>query len=151
MNEEKAMYHEAMHKFIKTARLHHAAAESLISEGGCHRSQHRILMAIKKHGGASQAEMAKHLEISPAAVANTLKLMTKSGLVTREADETDTRVNRVTVTERGEAILEASRRAFDALDEAMFDGIDDADMAAFTKCLEKMQENLRKHCHAKGE
>lgn len=107
-----------------------------------------MLVCLKKGTDAalSQKALAERLEISPAAIAVTLKKMEKNGLIDRAPTDADGRINNIAITEKGEAILAESKLAFDSLDRAMFDGISKEEMAVFTSCLTKMQKNLRALC-----
>ena len=125
-------------------RLHRSAVESAINELGIHRSQHMILMYLsycKKT--VSQSDLAKALEISPAAVAVTLKKLEKSGLIVRTPRENDARTNTIELTEEAKKIVSRSGEIFGEVDVAMCAGISDEELDQLVSCMKKMIDNLR--------
>lgn len=99
-NEKKET--SVLRSFILTDRMHRRLFESKMAGIGIHRSQHRVLMYLFKHlpDAPSQKELAEHFDISPAAIAVTLKKLENAGYITRAALENDNRVNTVIPTEK---------------------------------------------------
>lgn len=143
-NSYENTLNKAIKLFICTERLHHCVFDRIAARFGLHRSQHRMLMLLsRKQQAVSQKSLAEELEISPAAVAVQLKKLESMGFVTRVAAEEDSRVNNITVTEKGRALTEESRRVFFEIDKAMFADIDKNTLESFISCFEKMQDNLK--------
>ena len=65
--------HELTGKLIFVTHLHHKVMNRYLNQMGLHCSQHRLLMHLGEGTYASQAELAKHLEVTPATVAVALK------------------------------------------------------------------------------
>ncbi len=129
----------------KAMRLHHRICERRLAELPIHRSQHMLLMRISKEGSLpSQRELAAQMEISPAAVAVALKRLESDGYIERLPDASDSRVNAISITEAGRAIVTESRRIFDELDREAFADIDECETRALTAALEKLCNNLQK-------
>lgn len=109
-------------------------------------AQHMMLVNISRitaHGSLpSQRELAASMHLSPATVTATLKLLERSGYVRRIADEKDQRINRVALTESGEAVMLEGMRRMDALDERMQEGLTREECEILCRCLSKMRENL---------
>lgn len=82
------------------------------------------LMELSERGepAPSQKELADLLRISPATIANSLRSLERSGFVTRQADEQDSRRNRIFISEKGLSSMRTIREAFDAVDNYMFHG-----------------------------
>lgn len=89
-------------------------------------SSHTPILFILRHGTenmlASQKEIAAKLGISAPTVAISIKRMEKAGLVQKIADETDLRRNLITLTEKGQQIIDESQTVLDKIDEEMLDG-----------------------------
>ena len=69
-----------MKNFILTDRMHRRLFENRTAVMGVHRSQHRILMYLAKRNEApAQKEIAEQFDVSPAAVAVTLKKLEDAG------------------------------------------------------------------------
>ena len=127
---------------MKTDRLHRKAFEAQVWRLGLHRSQHIMLMHLAKDSEMSQKALAQHLEISPAAVAVTLKKLESGGYIEKKTAENDCRFNEIVITEKGLEVVNASKSFFADVDEAMVEGIDEKTLESFFWCLERMQKNL---------
>ena len=128
---------------MRANRLHHSAVEKRLKALGMHRSQHMLLMSVSHSpDNVSQKELAERLQITPAAVAMTLKKLESSGYISRRADTDDNRVNRITVSEKGEEAVKLSEEIFSAVDDAMFEGISESELTAFIQIMEKINNNL---------
>ena len=146
-----------LRSFILTDRMHRRLFENKMNGIGIHRSQHRVLMYLFRHlpNAPSQKELAEHFDISPAAIAVTLKKLETAGYITRTALESDNRVNTVVPTEKAYAIAEKTREYSEELENVVFADFSDAELDAFEKSLEKIQQAMRRYeeraAQAKGE
>ena len=130
-------------KLSYTDRLHHCCVEKYVQKLGIHRNRHMILMYLSREQVESQKEIAEKFHISTAAVANTLKSLEKSGYILRAACEDDTRRNIISITKKGRSVIDASRKYFDFVDNAMAEGITRKQLDAFYEVLDIFQENLK--------
>ena len=143
-NESKSV--SAVKCMILADRLHRNAVEARINELGIHRSQHMALMYISCCGKAvTQTDIAKALEISPAAVAVTLKKLEKSGLITRAPQKGDARANSIVLTDEAKALVKRSGDIFTSVDRAMCEDIPDEELDRLISCMTKMIDNLKKY------
>ena len=90
----------------------------------------------------SQKELADILRISPATVATSLKSMERSGYVSRETDERDSRRNLISLTDRGREAMLTSRRVFQHVDEYMFHGFTEEEREQVYQLHQRMLNNL---------
>lgn len=77
-------------------------------EAGLTPAHHQLLLAIRGHGGSEAptiGDVADHLLLRHHSAVQLVDRAEAAGLVTRERDETDHRVVRVTLSKRGGAIL----------------------------------------------
>lgn len=116
---------------------------------GIHGGQHRLLMTLDSLGPApAQTELARHMDISPASVANMLKKLETDGYIERRIKSDDERCNEVRITSKGEAEISASKQIFAAVDSTMLLGFSDEDLCALSGYFERITENIR---HAEEE
>ena len=112
-------------------------------------AQHMMLVnifRISERGSLpSQRELAASMHLSPATVTATLKLLERSGYVRRIADDKDQRINRVTLTESGEALMREGMRRMDALDDMMLEGLSREEQEMLCRCLSQMRDNLSRY------
>jgi DNA-binding MarR family transcriptional regulator len=134
-----------IHTFMHTDRLHRAAIERALAGLGLHRTQHRVLHYLAHHGGAGpQRAIAEEFEVSPAAVAVTLRKLEGAGYLCRRTAEADGRCKEVALTEAGKDILAKSYDAFTAVDLSMFASLTEEELSLFSSLLLRMQEGLRR-------
>ncbi len=134
---------ETMGRLIRVNRLHRSVVEKKFKELGVHRTQHMLLIYIEKSDTPpSQKQIAQHFDVTPAAVAMSLKKMEKNGLIERTVSEYDSRVNVVKLSKKGINVLEQTRELFKTMDAAAIQGISDNDLETLGAALEKMTLNL---------
>lgn len=141
MNGEKIS--SAVNTMIQTDRMHKQLLEANVSKIGLHRTQHRVLMHIARHGKLlSQKSLAEHIGITPAAITGVLKKLERDGYIERIHGD-DNRYNEVKVTELGRKVVEESKLLFLSLDTSLFEGFSDSELEGYIAYLEKIQKNIR--------
>lgn len=135
---------QAMHRMISAMKQHKRMFDAMREKTGLGRSAHRALMILSDRGDLSQTALAEHLEISTAAVAVLLKKMEAEGYILRTANSCDSRLNSVELTENGKAIVKQSRKDFDSIDKAIFEGFSLTEIENLINCLDRLQNNMEK-------
>lgn len=136
------LYKEAVHRMCRVTLLHRYRISTALSGLNIYRGQPEILEYLADHGDCSQRELADFLGVSPASIATSLKRMSKAGFIERTPDEADRRVNRLRLTAKGEDIRKAGRAECNKVDETVFKGFSDEEIAAFSDMLARISENL---------
>ena len=132
-------------KMIRANRLHRSYVEKITRDAGIHRSQHHILIYLMKATTPpSQKELAAAFEITPAAIAMSLKKMEQKGLIERITSPEDSRVNLIAISEKGKEIMESNKLLMEKTDRAMIDGVTDDEFVALSRVLDKFVANLLK-------
>lgn len=135
---------ETMRCIFATHRLHHALCEHLLRQFDLHRSQHHMLMYLSgQEQIPSQKQIADHFEISPAAVAVTLKKLESNGFVERVTSKTDNRFNEIRITEKGRDVVRKSAEYFAYIDSATFQGFSEEEMLMLNSYLSRTAQNLK--------
>ncbi len=136
-----------VHDVIAVGHMHHRSIENAVRGMGLHHSGHRMLvhLAVCKEQ-PSQKELAAQFHISPAAVANNLKKLEREGYIARSSDEGDTRLNRISITEKGKDILNETRIRFDSVDETMLEGFSAMERDLLLGYLARLKSNLATLC-----
>lgn len=133
----------AVRMFMCADRLHRTAIDTQVKKLGIHRSQHILLMSLARAASPpSQADLARALEISPAAVTVSLRTLEKYGMVERTAQR-GSRAKSIRLTALGEDVVRRTDILFRSADEAMFEGIPEDDLDTMIRVLTRMQQNLR--------
>ncbi len=135
------LQHEIIHLFRCTDQVLKRAIGRKVEGTGLYRSQHRLLMILGKHPDCSQTAIAEKMEISPPAVAVTLKKLEKGGYISRQCLEEDNRVNEVVVTEKGRQAISESIVCFQEVESAILKGFSDQEMEQLSGFLQRMFAN----------
>jgi len=135
---------ETIHFLLSSARLHHMLFDRLIGKYNLHRSQHRMLMYLSgQEQIPSQKQIADQFEISPAAVAVTLKKLENNGFIERITSKSDNRFNEIRITEKGRNVVEETIEYFAYIDNAMFRDFSEEELQTLRKLVIHTSENLK--------
>ena len=141
--EVEARYRGITAKMMTILRDHKSAIDQYVDETRLHKSQHRLLMSLAALGDpVSQKKLADYLNITPAAVAVTLKKLEKNGLVTKTISNEDNRFNNVTITDKGKKIVKESQKVFQNTDDVMFKDFTEEEILQLEGFMDRMQKNL---------
>lgn len=134
-----------MDYFRKADRSVKRCIEKKVEHTGVYRSQHRLLMMLGRNPNRSQTEIAEKLDISPAAVAVSLKKLEKSGYISRQCDENDNRVNSIEITEKGKMTILVSEKYFSEMEEALLQGFSGEELLQFEDYMGRMMQNAERY------
>lgn len=138
---EKDMEHEIINLFRQMDQSLKRAISRKVKDTGIYRSQHRLLMLLGKHPDCSQTELAEKMDVSPAAVAVSLKKLEKGGYINRQSHAEDNRINHVEVTDKGQEAISVSIQYFKEVESAMLKGFSLEEMGRLRNYLERIIQN----------
>ena len=127
---------------------HRAAVSEELEQRGL-REVNPLILAMLKHveqAGAesfSQRDLARMLDISPAAVTNSLKTMEQKGYILRTPEEGDARRNRMALTDAGRGAVQGCEEAFSTVRKRMLEGFTPEEQELLAQFRERMLNNLR--------
>lgn len=133
---------ETASMFRKVNRTMARLIARTVSTTRVYRAQHQILMHIAHHPNASQAEIADSMEISPAALAVSLKKLEKGGYIVRRADTADERKKHIEMTALGNEIVAISHTIFMETDNQIFKGFSEEEIQEVNRYMKRMLENI---------
>lgn len=142
---EKNIQHRLVNLFRQLDQFFKRAIGKKVSSTGVYRSQHRILMMLSEHPDCSQTELADELDISSAAVAVTLKKLEKAGYISRQCSAEDNRMNHVVMTDKGKMIIDISHSYFQEVENALFVGFSEEEMALLEKFFLRIIQNCERY------
>jgi MarR family transcriptional regulator for hemolysin len=111
---------------------------------GFTQSQWRVLWAISKSEGASQAALAESLEMQPIAFARILDRMEHAGLVERRPDPTDRRAMKLYLTPQAGPTIQVLRGIADEMLGVASIGISEEQRDQVMAVLRAMRSNLER-------
>ena len=122
--------------------LNRAFDDVLVAAGGSS-PVWQVLRALSAGHHRTQAELAEAIGVRQPTLTHHLDAMERAGLVARERQDTNRRVQNVTVTEAGEHLFLRLRRAAASFDGRLRAGLDDDDVARLRRLLDQLAENAR--------
>jgi DNA-binding MarR family transcriptional regulator len=103
--------------------------------------QWQVIQAIEKNEGRTQIAIAKDCDKEPASICRTIKYLRKRGLVTKTKDESNKRINRIYLTEKGRHLSRKAHSCFEIVSKNCFDNIFDREVNILIKLLDRIQSN----------
>lgn len=127
-------------------RMRHNCIRSEFERRGLAMASHPpILFALYhevKNRTASQKELAKIIGISAPTAAISIKRMERAGLIRKSSDISDQRKNMITLTEKGEKLVNECENIFVELDSQTFKGFSEKEKEDLKGYYLRMISNL---------
>ncbi len=101
--------------------------------------QARVLDALYRLGSASQVELARRFDVTPASMSSMTSRLIKAGFLVKEHDRTELRSNVLRLTDSGHDMLAAIHATWDEMDLA----IESAIGATKARALAELTRELR--------
>lgn len=116
--------------------------DSRLEEHGLSNAQLGVLLLLWETDGLSQKQIQQVLGIQPASLTHLMKGLEAKGLITRRADAIDTRMNRIYLTEAGEALKQEGQAITMAGEEAARSGFSPEEVNLLISWLKRVNKNL---------
>jgi MarR family transcriptional regulator, transcriptional regulator for hemolysin len=129
-------------QLARTAKLLTRAFERELALAGGSLPTWLILLSLKSRSWRTQRELAEALGIEGATLTHHLAGLERAGLVTRTRDPDNRRVQRVDLTEAGDAAFHRLRRAASSFDQRLRSGLDDSDIQQLRELLAQLLSNV---------
>jgi MarR family transcriptional regulator for hemolysin len=127
----------------RTAKTLSRAFDDALAAAGGSTPTWLVLLALKAGGHRTQGELAEAVGVRGPTLTHHLDGLERAGLITRERDPGNRRVQVVAMTEAGEQLFLRLRRAAASFDGRLHAGLDDQDVAHLRRVLAQMVENSR--------
>src|SRR4051794_2984816 len=122
--------------------LSRAFDDVLVAAGGSTPTW-QVLRALSTGDHRTQADLAAAIGVRQPTLTHHLDALERTGLVAREREAGNRRVQRVTVTESGEQLFLRLRRAAASFDGRLRAGLDDGEVVQLRRLLAQLAENAR--------
>jgi DNA-binding MarR family transcriptional regulator len=119
-----------------------AEMDVIARERGVTTLQYTALTVLQRHPGMSGSQLARRSFVSAQAGSKMISNLERRGLITREPEEANRRVLRVSLTAEGEAVIQASEGSMRALERRMLDGVSTAEAKQLHEGLARCVRNL---------
>ena len=98
-----------------------------------------------------QKDIEKHFSIGRSTVTSIIQLMEKKGFIERQAVQSDARLKKVLLTEKGEKTHEMIEALITQLNQNMMEGIEPEELQTFLEVLSKIRQNIERKREEKKE
>ena len=130
------------------SRLRRSAFDRCLKPLSVTRSQWWVLAYLSREDGMTQSQLAEELDLGKVAVGGLIDRLQKGGLVRRDADGADRRVNRVFLEPKSKQLIAKMRKVSHRLNEQILDGLADPKLEAAATTLDAMKRNLLTYLQA---
>ena len=130
------------------SRLRRSAFDRCMKPLNVTRSQWWVLAYLSREDGMTQSQLAEQLDLGKVAIGGLIDRLEKSGLVRREADPTDRRVNRVFLEPESKQLIVRMRKLNHRLNEQILSGLTDSKLDNAASALDTMKRNLMAYLQA---
>jgi DNA-binding MarR family transcriptional regulator len=124
------------------SRLRRSAFDRCLKPLNVTRAQWWVLAYLSREDGMTQSQLAEELDIGKVAVGGLIDRLEKSGLVRRDADAADRRVNRVFLEPKSKQLIARMRKISHRMNEQILAGLNDDQLEASAVTLDAMKANL---------
>lgn len=127
---------------VRAYNLCDAAMSVRLAELGLRIGDHEVLATLTTMPGITQQELAARCFVTKSGVSMLLAQLEAKGWVRREADASDARVKRLTLTAAGEKIAALSLKTQSEVVTAMVAGSSEAELTFVTNVMEAVSARL---------
>jgi MarR family transcriptional regulator for hemolysin len=125
----------------RTARTLDRAFDAALAVVGGSASTWLVLSSLQNSPHRTQGELAEAVGVRQPTLSHHLDGLERAGLVAREREASNRRVQRVTVTDAGEQLFLRMRRAAAAFEGRLKAGLEDDEVAELRRLLAQLVEN----------
>jgi DNA-binding MarR family transcriptional regulator len=124
------------------SRLRRNAFDRCLKPLNVTRSQWWVLAYLSRADGMTQSQLAEELDLGKVAVGGLIDRLVKAGLVRRDADSSDRRVNRIFLEPTSKALFVRLRKVNHQMNQRILTGIADPQLESTAATLKAMKHNL---------
>jgi MarR family transcriptional regulator for hemolysin len=125
----------------RVAKLLNRAFEDELASAGGSLPTWLILLSLKSGRPETQRELAKAVGIQGATMTHHLDALERAGLVTRTRESSNRRVQRVELTQEGDAAFDRLRKVAMKFDQRLRTGLSEDELAQVSSVLDKLAAN----------
>ena len=125
----------------RSARVVERAFDEALAKVGASTPVWLTLLAVHTGRGRNQRELAAVIGIHGATLTHHLNGMERAGLLLRQRLPENRRQHQVELTETGLVLFHTCRKAAMTFDQQLRQGLDQAQLAAFTETLDQLRRN----------
>lgn len=114
----------------------------MLRELNLHVGQDNLLYRLREQDGVTQIQLSESLKCEPPTIVNKVRALESYGLIYRERDPLDARINRVYLTPKGREIIEPIEEVWENQQDKLLAGMTAEELKTIKKLLKKMANNI---------
>lgn len=130
------------------SRLRRSAFDRVLKPLNVTRSQWWVLAYLSREDGMTQSQLAEELDLGKVAIGGLIDRLEKAGLLRREADASDRRVNRIFLEPKSKQLIARMRKVSHRLNGQILAGLSDESLESTAVTLDAMKHNLLAYLQA---
>lgn len=129
-------------RLVQAAKAQRARSGGHLTRIGLHPGQELVLKVLADDDGRTMSQLALALGVQPPTVTKMVTRLSAQGYLKRQVSDTDGRLARVFLTEKGQDLVASVDRAWKRLEREAMAGVDDKDRKKLRKLLRQVERNL---------
>lgn len=130
------------HLLTELALLHRTAIEKALANIGLHGGQVSLLSELWKHERLTQADLVRHLGVSPPTVHKMISRLAKAGFVRSEKSSDDNRITIISLTSKGVEIRPEVEKVWSDFETLLLKDFTEIERLLAPMVLDKLKSNL---------
>jgi DNA-binding MarR family transcriptional regulator len=130
------------------SRLRRSAFDRCLKPLNVTRSQWWVLAYLSREDGMTQSQLAEELDLGKVAVGGLIDRLEKAGLLRRDADASDRRINRIFLQPKSKQLIARMRKVSHRLNERILNGVANDKLEGAATTLDAMKRNLLTYLQA---
>ncbi len=139
---ETSKYNQAHQMLMRLNKKYFVMMSHRMERLNAHTDLPPVLFIINDKPGIPQNKLAAKLHIQPGTMTVRLKRMEKAGLIERKADDTDARITRVYLTEKGDEARKSCAVAWNMTTADVYSCLDEQELLKLEMIVEKLLERI---------
>jgi len=119
--DERSLVERAIRAYVRALNVADPIRLQFWDTRGLTMPQLRVMFLVHEENGLTAGELAATMRVRPATMTGLMDRLIRHGLITRQADLSDRRVVRVSLTEEGHSVVRAIETASRAYLETIFE------------------------------
>ena len=125
--------------------------DSVLADEGLFAGQHEIIFMIDRNDGITLSELAKKMKTSAASASVSVKRMEKAGFIERKADENDSRIVHLHLTEKSDKVKTRIQKTLNKKECELVADMSDEEVKMFKDFVVRAIDNLEKSMKIRGK
>lgn len=118
--------------------------EERLAKYGLVKGQAQLLLIIRDNEDCTQKDLANYFKVKYSSMSERLNKLENLGYIERVQDDENLKYKRIYITQEGKTAAIQCRRILKDIEEKLFKGLTDREVAQFEKILMKLVENSNK-------